>query len=159
MIEVVFDFANAQESVAITERLLGIMRRAAQSVLENEGMRGAFEISLSLVDKPAIRSANAQYRGIDRVTDVLSFPLGENGEYPVNPATGAFMLGDIVICAEKAVEQAAEYGHSEQREFGFLCAHSVLHLIGYDHVESEAQGAQMFAKQEAALKNIGLTRE
>ena len=158
MIELILDFSDEQEQPNVAGDLLEVMRRAIISVLENEGMDGCFEVSLSIVDKPDIRALNAAYRGIDRVTDVLSFPLGENGEYPKNLDNGAFMLGDIVICAQIAREQAAEYGHGEEREFGFLCAHSSLHLLGYDHVDSEEQAREMEQKQEDALEKIDLRR-
>ncbi len=159
MIDLIVDYANEQSAVEITPALLDRMKEAAASVLQNEGLSGAFEISLTIADKPAIKELNAVHRGMDKVTDVLSFPLGENGEYPKNYDTGAALLGDIVICAERAVEQAAEYGHSVAREFGFLCAHSVLHLLGYDHVDDPEGAAVMELKQEKALAAIGLTRD
>ena len=159
MIDLIVDYANEQSAVEITPALLDRMKEAAASVLQNEGLSGAFEISLTIADKPAIKELNATHRGMDKVTDVLSFPLGENGEYPKNYDTGAALLGDIVICAERAVEQAAEYGHSVAREFGFLCAHSVLHLLGYDHVDDLEGAAVMESKQEKALAAIGLTRD
>ena len=158
MIEVTFDFANDQEAVDISAALLEKMRAAACAVLENEDLQGHFEISLTILDKPAMQALNALHRNIDKVTDVLSFPLSEDGNFPLNNDTGAFLLGDIVICAERAVEQAAEYGHGVEREFGFLCAHSVLHLLGYDHVGSEEAAAVMEAKQEQALNDVGLLR-
>ena len=158
MIEVIFDYSNEQEDVAVPDTLVQTMRRAAASVLKNEGLSGTFEISLTIADKPSIKALNADYRGIDSVTDVLSFPLSDTGDYPENPANGARLLGDIVICAARAEEQAAQFGHSVERECGFLCAHSVLHLLGYDHVHSEAEAAVMEAKQEKALQDIGLVR-
>lgn len=159
MIELVWEVANEQSAVPIDEALLQVCRRAAESVLRAERLEGRFELSLSLVDKPAIQHLNHTYRGIDRVTDVLSFPLGEAGALERHPVTGTVLLGDIVICAPRAVEQAEEYGHSVQREFGFLCAHSVLHLLGYDHVGSAEEAAVMEMKQHEALESIGLLRE
>ena len=158
MIKVVFDYSNKQESVTISQDLLNICNKACVSVLKNEGMDGEFEISLTITDKPEIREINSSYRGIDKVTDVLSFPMSDNGEYPENPGTGALVLGDIIICAERALEQAEEYAHSPEREFGFLCAHSLLHLLGYDHVNSEEEAKVMESKQEKALKDINLNR-
>ena len=113
---------------------------------------------------------NREYRGIDRVTDVLSFPLleydeeepeseirkaFENGE--IDPETDEVMLGDIIICLTRAREQAEEYGHSFQREMGFLAVHSVLHLLGYDHMVPEEETV-MFEKQRRILETMGLTR-
>ena len=108
---------------------------------------------------------NNMYRGIDRPTDVLSFPMLEfdsagdirenEFEYDEN---GKIMLGDIVISLEKAVTQAKEYGHSAERELAFLCAHSMLHLLGYDH-ENDSDEDEMFTRQEAILNNLGITRK
>ena len=113
-------------------------------------------VSVILVKKRKIHEINRDYRGIDRPTDVLSFPLGENGEYDVNPATGAFLLGDIVISAETAVRQADLYGHGLEREIAFLTVHSMLHLLGYDHVNGGMEQAVMREKEEAILTNLGL---
>ena len=158
MTELIMDYENTQQAVPIPEALCAAMRAAIVSVLEGEGMVHKCEVSLSIVDKPSMRALNAAHRNIDKVTDVLSFPLGEGGEYPENRDTGALLLGDIVICAEQAMEQAQSYGHSNEREFAFLCAHSTLHLLGYDHVGSQAEAQEMEQKQEAALQTIGLTR-
>ena len=159
MSEVILVFANEQAAVPIAPELVEQMKAAIGSVLEKEHLEGSFEVSLSIVDKPAMRQLNALHREIDWVTDVLSFPLGEGGNFEVNYATGAKLLGDIVICAPVAVEQAKDYGHSRAREFAFLCAHSTLHLLGYDHVNDAVEAAQMEQKQEAALAAIGLTRD
>ena len=158
MIKVVFDYSNEQDSVKISEELLNLCNSACVSVLKNEGMEGEFEISLTITDKPTIQQINSSYRGIDKVTDVLSFPMSDEGEYPKNLDTGALVLGDIMICAERALEQADEFGHSPEREFGFLCAHSLLHLLGYDHVGSEEQAKVMESKQAKALSDINLNR-
>ena len=107
-----------------------------------------------------IRELNKEHRDIDRETDVLSFPLGddENG-YEVDPDTDAIMLGDIVISLEKAKQQAEEYGHSYRREVAFLLTHSLFHLLGYDHVNSEEEEKEMFGKQDKVLDKLGITRE
>ena len=112
-----------------------------------------------LVNNEEIHSLNKEYRNIDRPTDVLSFPLGENGEYDDNPETGAKMLGDIVISLETAQKQAQVYGHSLEREVGFLTVHSMLHLLGYDHEESSLQERLMREKEEAILANLGISRD
>lgn len=107
------------------------------------------------MDNDAIRTLNREQRQIDRVTDVLSFPMFDedfdDDEYAI--------LGDIVLSAERAKEQAEEYGHSFQRELAFLTVHSVLHLLGYDHELGKAEESEMFQKQEQILKGMGLTRE
>ena len=107
---------------------------------------------------------NREYRGKDKVTDVLSFPLTEYdenrvGEYCFNPDRNAALLGDIVISLEKAEQQANEYEHSLNREIGFLIVHSVLHLLGYDHETSDEDEIYMNEKQEAVLHSLGITRD
>jgi len=111
------------------------------------------EVSFSFVSKDGIRRLNKEWRGIDGVTDVLSFPCGD-----VNPENGRVMLGDIVICSDRAKEQAEEYGHTLEREVAFLTAHSALHLLGLDH-ETEGERGEMFALQEKILKSAGYTRD
>ena len=92
-------------------------------------------------------------------TDVLSFPLGENGNYDRNFETGALQLGDVVISVEKAVEQARLYGHTLQREIGFLTVHSILHLLGYDHESGGLEQVRMREKEESILTSLGLERD
>ena len=117
------------------------------------------EVNLTLTDNEGIHTINKEFRQIDRPTDVLSFPLGEDGNYDINPATGAAMLGDIVLSMERAQTQAEEYGHSLQREVGYLTVHSMLHLLGYDHLDEGEQKKQMRAREEAILAELGITRE
>ena len=106
-----------------------------------------------------IRAVNAEQRGIDRVTDVLSFPMEEEPfSAEADPDTGAVFLGSMMLCPERALEQAAQYGHSPEREIAFLTVHSVLHLLGYDHELGEREEQEMFCKQEEVLKEMGLTR-
>jgi probable rRNA maturation factor len=114
------------------------------------------EISVLFVDNQQIRKLNSQYRGKDVETDVLSFPMGENGVYDVNHSTGAKILGDIVISMEKAVAQAERYGHSLEREVGYLTAHSMLHLLGYDHEKGGIQKVRMREKEEQVMTQLGL---
>lgn len=116
------------------------------------------EVSVSFISNEEIRRLNEQYRHKNVPTDVLSFPLGQDGVYDKNEATGAYMLGDIVISAEKAFEQAAMFGHTIQREIGFLTVHSMLHLLGYDHVNGEAESKLMREKEESVLKKLGISR-
>ncbi len=117
------------------------------------------EISLSIVNNDEIQEINKQYRNIDAPTDVLSFPLltFEEGEQADVNENDEIMLGDIIISIEKAISQAEEYGHGLKRELAFLTAHSMLHLMGYDHMEDDER-EEMFEKQEAILNNLGITR-
>ena len=112
----------------------------------------------NLVDNAAIAELNNQYRNKPMPTDVLSFPLGENGVYDVDENNGCKMLGDIVISMERAQEQATLYGHPLQREVAFLTVHSMLHLLGYDHENGGLEAMRMREKEEAVLTQLGLPR-
>ena len=149
---------NNQKAVKIPSGMRILIRRACNAVLEYEHFEGGAEISVNFVDDAQIAQLNKQYRGKDAPTDVLSFPLGENGQYDYNQETGAAMLGDIVISMERAVEQAALYGHSLQREVAFLTVHSMFHLLGYDHEAGGRAAVRMREKEEATLIQLGLPR-
>lgn len=151
--------SNDQKKVKIPAGIRLLIRRCCHAVLELEHFDGVGEVSVRFVDNEEIRKLNKQYRNIDRETDVLSFPLGENGEYDVNLDTGAKLLGDIVISAEKAFEQAERYNHPIQREIGFLTVHSMLHLLGYDHEGGGIQEVRMREKEETVLTKIGWKRD
>lgn len=146
---------NNQKAVKIPTGLRMLVRRCCNAVLRMEDFQGPAEISVTFTDNPQIKVLNAQYRDKDIETDVLSFPMGENGKYDVNLETGAQILGDIVISMEKAVEQADRFGHSLQREVGYLTAHSMLHLLGYDH-ESNMERIHMREKEELVMEQLGL---
>ena len=117
-------------------------------------------LDAAIADEAALlKELNAEYRDIDKATDVLSFPLGENGVYDINNDTGAQMLGDIVISLEKAMEQADLYGHSLQREVAFLTVHSMYHLLGYDHLDEGEMKRQMRTREEIIAGMIpGMSR-
>ena len=133
-----------------------IVRRSCNAVLKMEDFQGSAEINVIFVDNAQITELNKKHRNLDKPTDVLSFPLGKDGKYDVNPENGAFMLGDVVISVEKAYEQAKSYGHSFQREIGFLTAHSVLHLLGYDHEVGGIEKVRMREKEEKIMAQLGL---
>ena len=124
---------NSQKAIKVPSGLRILIRRACNAVLEYEHFDDPAEISVTFVDNAAIAELNNQYRNKPMPTDVLSFPLGENGVYDVDENNGCKMLGDIVISMERAQEQATLYGHPLQREVAFLTVHSMLHLLGYDH--------------------------
>ncbi len=135
------------------------MYKAGELCVETEDLEpDRIELSVSFVDKDRIHELNKQYRDVDSATDVLSFPLGENGVYDKNPETGASLLGDIVISLETAVRQAESYQHSLQREIAFLTVHSMLHLLGYDHVDGGIEAVHMREKEEHVLQELGLKR-
>ena len=147
-----------QKAVKIPSGVRLLLRRCCNASLKLEQFEGSAEISVRFVDNAAIRELNRSYRDMDCETDVLSFPMGENGVYDVNPVTGAFVLGDIVISVEKAVAQAEEYGHSLEREMAFLTVHSMFHLLGYDHVNGGLEAVRMREKEETVLTQLGLRR-
>lgn len=149
---------NQQKKVKIPSGLRILIRRSCNAVLEFEGFEQPAEISVTFVDNAEIQTLNAQYRGKDMPTDVLSFPLGEDGKYDVDQDTGACLLGDIVTSMEKAMEQAELYGHPLQREVAFLTVHSMLHLLGYDHEQGGLAAVKMREKEEAVLIQLGLPR-
>ncbi len=149
---------NDQNTVKIPTGIRMLIRRCCNAVLVNESFKGSAEISVTIVDDEAIHALNLQHRGIDRSTDVLSFPLGVDGVYDLNNDTGAQMLGDIVISIEHAIKQADLYGHSLYREIAFLTVHSMLHLLGYDHEPGGMELVKMREKEEAVLTQLGLVR-
>ena len=145
-----------EKSIAIPKEFRALIRKACNSSLKYEGFVDKAEINVTIVDDEEIRELNREFRDIDKSTDVLSFPLGEDGVYDYNPETDALMLGDIVISVDHALSQAELYGHGIERELAFLTVHSMLHLLGYDHVNSDEEEKEMFTKQEEVLKIMGL---
>lgn len=136
-----------------------LIQQAAEAALVYEEFPQDAEIEVIVATLEEIHSINLEQRGIDRPTDVLSFPMEEEPfTAPADPATGAVFLGSMVLCLQKAQEQAHEYGHSIEREVAFLTVHSILHLLGYDHELGEQQEQEMFQKQEEVLRGMGLTR-
>ncbi len=149
---------NDQNVIRIPTGIRMLIRRCCNAVLVTEQFKGSAEISVTIVDDAAIHQLNLTHRNIDKPTDVLSFPLGENGVYDINNDTGAQMLGDIVISIEHAYKQAELYGHSIDREIAFLTVHSMLHLLGYDHEHGGLELVHMREKEEAVLTQLGLVR-
>ena len=147
-----------------------LIGRVVNAAADYEGCPYEAEVSVLLTDDAAIRELNRDFRQIDAPTDVLSFPavdyeepagfgmLKEDAAGCFNPDTGELLLGDIVISVERVIAQAEEYGHSRERELGFLIAHSMLHLFGYDHI-GEDERAVMERRQEEILDGIGLKRQ
>ncbi|MGN0618306.1 MAG: rRNA maturation RNase YbeY [Ruminiclostridium sp.] len=151
--------SNRQKNVPVTKELRTLIKKCCLETLYEEGYKGSFEVSVTFTDNWGIREINKEYRGIDKETDVLSFPATDAGEsFTRSRETGCFILGDIVLSLEKAVSQAQEYGHSFEREAAFLTVHSMLHLLGYDHVNSEEEEREMFGKQEIILEAMGISR-
>ncbi len=133
-----------------------LIRKACNATLNFEGVTAPAEVDVSIVTDEAIKEMNKEFRNIDASTDVLSFPLAENGEFDKNPENGNLMLGDIVISVDHAVSQADLYGHGIEREMAFLTVHSMLHLLGYDHVNGGLEQTIMREKEEKVLEALGL---
>ncbi|ACT00889.1 rRNA maturation RNase YbeY [Paenibacillus sp. JDR-2] len=160
------DWSNEQEKMEIPDQWVERLEQLLQIAGEMEGLTDG-EVTLTFTDNEQIHQLNREYRNIDRPTDVLSFAMQDEGteeldiifevesEDEIDPISG--MLGDIVISVEKAQEQSEDYGHSLEREIGFLFVHGFLHLLGYDHMD-DAGEAEMTAKQEAVLQKAGLSR-
>jgi len=145
---------NEQEKYLLTFAQKRLLKAAVTAALDSEGYEGRAEVSIVICDDEHIHELNKEFRDVDRPTDVLSFPTGDDDMR----TSRAVPIGDIVISLERAYAQAAEYGHSIERELAFLCVHSVLHLLGYDHEQSEAAEKEMFSRQELILSAMGLAR-
>ena len=143
------------------EDRVGLVIRAA---LAAEGMSLPCEVNVLFTDDEGIRRINLEMRGVDRPTDVLSFPMFElePGEHPgredADPATGLVPLGDMCISLERTKVQAEQFGHSVEREICYLTVHSVLHLLGYDHLDEGPMKARMREREESILESLGVTR-
>lgn len=152
-------FENDQKKHSIHYNLKMLIRHTILETLDYEGMENDVEVSVTFVDDEGIRELNKKFRNMDKPTDVLSFPLldyeGESEEPFFDEL--CHNLGDIVISLERAMAQANEFGHSFEREVAFLTAHSMLHLLGYDHELSEEDDADMRARQNDIMERLGLS--
>lgn len=151
-------FSNEQSTIKIGFRLKRLMNKAVSAVLAQEKFPYAAEVSVSFVDDETIHVRNREYRGVDKPTDVLSFPLTDGKPGAEDILDGSVMLGDIVISGDTALRQAKEYGHSIEREVCFLTVHSMLHLLGYDHEQSTEHETYMNDSCERILAGMKLYR-
>lgn len=151
--EIIFD--DRQDFAKLDQDFMDKIEAVILEVLAYEDYDDDYEVSLSFVTNDEIRDINREYRNIDKVTDVLSFPMYDGQEVDVD--FGQISLGDIVISIERASEQAKDFGHSLEREICFLVCHSMFHLLGYDHME-ENDAIDMHAREEAVLGKLGITR-
>ena len=153
--------AEVETPAAVEEQI----RRAVLAALEGEEVDVPCVVEVCVTDDGGIRQTNLDTRGVDRPTDVLSFPMFElsPGEKPqadwADPDTDKVLLGDMMISLERANAQAEEFGHSPEREVCYLAVHSVLHLLGYDHLDEGPMKARMRQREEAILGKLGITRE
>ena len=143
-------FENMQDKHRVTYALKILVRNAIEATLAFEKVSAGCEVSVTFADNEGIRAINREYRQIDALTDVLSFPLFEE-------SAGKKQLGDIVLSLERCAAQAEEFGHSFEREAAFLSVHSMLHLLGYDHVNSDEEDAEMRRRQREILDRMGLS--
>ena len=150
----------------VAETIPAQIKKVINAALDAEHVSLPCEINVLLTDDEGIHRINLDMRDVDRATDVLSFPMFDlepgvppEGEEYLDPATGLCPLGDMVISLERAEAQAQEFGHSLEREFCYLTVHSVLHLLGYDHMDEGPMKAQMRGREEAILGELGITRE
>ena len=155
--------SELEEDTGVWEKLLG---RVIPAALEAEGVTVPCEVDVLLTDDAGIHQINLEQRQVDRPTDVLSFPMFEftPGEPPTDdtdadPETGLVPLGDMVISLERARAQGEEYGHGTEREVAYLAVHSVLHLLGYDHMDEGPQKRQMREREEVILNSLGISRD
>ncbi|MCQ2455103.1 MAG: rRNA maturation RNase YbeY [Clostridia bacterium] len=146
-----------KQKVSAEEKAL--VKKACKAVLKYEKFEKGAEVEVTFVDDEQIKLINSRFRNIDKPTDVLSFPLGQDKEYDLNPENGLLMLGDVVISVDRAKAQAELYGHGQERELAFLTVHSMLHLLGYDHVNGEEERKIMRKKEEEILSAMGLAAE
>ena len=150
-------FENQQAKEKVDYELKILVRHAIIETLKYEGHDRITEVSVTFTDNEKIHQLNKQYRNVDRPTDVLSFPLFDfdGSEDDLMPTEFETMLGDIVVSLEKAKEQAEEYEHSFEREVAFLCVHSTLHLLGYDHERSPEDEEDMCIRQRIIMNKLG----
>ncbi|WP_409967870.1 rRNA maturation RNase YbeY [Bengtsoniella intestinalis] len=153
-----------ESDVTISDTLEAHINTVITATLTAQGLTLPCEVSVLITDDATIHEINLEQREIDRPTDVLSFPMFEleAGELPdaedADPGSGLIPLGDMVISLERTTEQAAEFGHSVEREISYLTVHSVLHLLGYDHMDEGAEKALMRQREEAVLTTLGIVR-
>ena len=152
--KLIIRFSATKRFTEVDYYLKSVIRRAALATLENRKFPYDAEISVTLCDNEYIRGLNKKYRNKDKHTDVLSFPIYENGEFDVGECIAGAVLGDIVISLERAKEQAAELGHGFLREVAFLTVHSTLHLLGYDHERSKEEDELQCSIQKEITENI-----
>ena len=159
-INISFDIFTLKESI-----VSAIIRRCIDATLHAEGVSVDCEVNVLVTNDRGIHAINKASRNIDKPTDVLSFPMFDltpselPDEYDADPATGLIPLGDMCLSMERVMAQAKEYGHSNRRELAYLVVHSVLHLLGYDHLDEGAEKAKMRGREEAIMTLLQLSRK
>ena len=147
--EIYYD--DRQDDIEITEEIKNLIEKSISAVLKVENLDENVEVSVSFVGDDEIRDLNIEYRGVDKSTDVLSFPMDD--EFIIDNR----ILGDVIINTRRVMEQAEELGHSNERELSYLTVHSILHLLGYDHMEDEDK-KEMREREKLAMKELSIYR-
>lgn len=147
--EVYYD--DRQDNIKITEEMKNLIEKSIKAVLKVEELDDDVEVSVSFVGDEEIRDLNRDYRGVDKSTDVLSFPMDD--EFIIDNR----ILGDVIINTRRVIEQAEELGHSHERELSYLTVHSILHLLGYDHIEDEDK-KEMREREKLSMKELEIYR-
>lgn len=147
--EIYYD--DRQDDIEITEEIKNLIGKSISAVLKVENLDENIEVSVSFVGDDEIRDLNREYRGVDKSTDVLSFPMDD--EFIIDNR----ILGDVIINTRRVMEQAEELGHSNERELSYLTVHSILHLLGYDHMEDEDK-KEMREREKLAMKELSIYR-
>ena len=147
--EIYYD--DRQDDIEITEEIKNLIEKSISAVLKVENLDENVEVSVSFVGDDEIRDLNREYRGVDKSTDVLSFPMDD--EFIIDNR----ILGDVIINTRRVMEQAEELGHSNERELSYLTVHSILHLLGYDHMEDEDK-KEMRDREKLAMKELSIYR-
>ncbi len=147
--EIYYD--DRQDDIEITEEIKNLIEKSISAVLKVENLDENVEVSVSFVGDDEIRDLNREYRGVDKSTDVLSFPMDD--EFIIDNR----ILGDVIINTRRVMEQAEELGHSNERELSYLTVHSILHLLGYDHMEDEDK-KEMREREKLAMRELSIYR-
>ena len=144
-------YDDRQEDIEITDEIKKLIKKSVKTVLKIENLEENVEVSVSFVGDDEIKGLNRDFRGVDKVTDVLSFPIDD--EFMIENK----ILGDVIINTKRVMEQASELGHTNERELSYLTVHSVLHLLGYDHMD-EIEKREMREREKLAMKELSIYR-
>ena len=150
------NFQNRQRKTPLPANTEELVYTSIDAALQIEGFTQAAEVNVTFVSDAKIKIINREFRNVNSSTDVLSFPLSNDGNYDINPENNCAMLGDVIISIDHAIYQAELFGHGLDREIAYLTVHSIFHLLGYDHMDEGKEKQIMRSKEERALKRINL---